>query len=87
MGLLFSDQTKNIFIWSFRLGVVAMAQKLDLRQSRAFSNETLAAGVAELGHQHVKVESPEERKAMEAELEDLIWLKIDSEIPLYTSMT
>ena len=64
-----------------------MAQKLDFRQSRAFSNETLAAGVRELGHQQVKVESPEERKAMEAELEDLIWLKIDSEIPLYTSMT
>ena len=58
---------------SIKKGVVAlaMAHALELKTSRAFSNETLVAGAKELAHQHVKVEFPEERKAMEEELKDL----------------
>ena len=87
MGLLFSDQMGDFHFRSIRKRHLAMAHALELKQSRAFSNETLAYGVRELSHQHVKVESPEERKAMEAELQDPILLKMDSGIPIYTSIT
>ena len=39
-------------------------------KSRQFSSETLAAGADVLAQQHCKMESPDERAQMEAELQD-----------------
>ena len=43
-----------------------------LADSKIFSNASLAAGTAVLRDQHVKIENDEERKNIEAELQDCL---------------
>ena len=52
-------------------GGFSMSSGLNLANSRAFSSDTLAAGVSAVEGQQVKIESAETREEMERELKDI----------------